>query len=109
MTLKTLDDFCAENEVTEIGYLKIDVEGHELNVLRGAHRMLEEGRIRFVQFEFGEANIDSRTFVRDFFEVLGPDFDLYRIVSNGLRKIPTYHPGLEVFATINYLAAKRFQ
>lgn len=107
VSTRTLDDFCAENGIVEIGYLKIDVEGHELNVLKGAHRMLKERRIRFVQFEFGEANIDSRTFMRDFFEVLGGDFDFYRIVSNGLRQIPAYHPGLEVFGTINYLASRR--
>lgn len=105
----TLDRFCADHDIQEIGYLKIDVEGHELSVLRGAARMLAQKRIRFVQFEFGEANIDSRTFMRDFFELLGPTFEFYRIVSNGLRKVTAYHPNLEVFATINYLAARKSQ
>ena len=107
VTVTTLDKFCAENGIQDIGYLKIDVEGHELSVLRGAQRLLAERRIRFVQFEFGEANIDSRTFMRDFFELLGADFEFYRIVSNGLRKVATYHSSLEIFATINYLAARK--
>ncbi len=109
VTTTTLDKFCADHRIERIDYLKIDVEGHEFSVLRGAARMLSERRIRFVQFEFGEANIDSRTFMRDFFELLATDFDLYRIVSNGLRKISTYHPNLEVFATINYLAVRKLQ
>ena len=105
---KTLDRFCYEHGIQEIKYLKIDVEGHELSVLLGAQRMLSEKRIQFVQFEFGEANIDSRTYFRDFFELLGPDFNFYRIVSDGLRKIDKYHANLEVFATINYLAERKF-
>ena len=106
---KTLDGFCAEHDIQEIGYLKIDVEGHELSVLRGAQGMLSKKRVRFVQFEFGEANIDSRTFMRDFFELLGADFEFYRIVSDGLYKVSTYHSNLEVFATINYLAVRKPQ
>ena len=109
VTTTTLDTFCANRGIERIDYLKIDVEGHELSVLRGASRMLSERRIRFIQFEFGEANIDSRTFMRDFFELLSPDFEFHRIVSNGLRKVPAYHANLEVFATINYLAVRRSQ
>lgn len=109
VTTTTLDAFCAESDIQRIDYLKIDVEGHEFSVLRGAQRMLSERKIRFIQFEFGEANIDSRTFMRDFFELLSADFDFYRIVSNGLRKVPAYHADLEVFATINYLAARKSQ
>ena len=47
----TLDDYCAEHHVARIDLLKIDVEGFELQVLRGARRMLEEGRIDAIQFE----------------------------------------------------------
>lgn len=33
--------------------LKIDVEGEELNVIRGAKRLISQGRIDFIQFEYG--------------------------------------------------------
>lgn len=35
----------------QVGVLKIDVEGHELEVLRGAGRLLSAGRVRDVLFE----------------------------------------------------------
>lgn len=35
----------------EIGILKIDVEGHELNVLQGANKLISESRIRDIIFE----------------------------------------------------------
>ncbi|MCW9034197.1 MAG: FkbM family methyltransferase [Rhodospirillales bacterium] len=41
VTSLTLDSFCSQNFVQEIDLLKIDVQGHELEVLRGAGIMLQ--------------------------------------------------------------------
>jgi FkbM family methyltransferase len=49
--LDTIDQFCAETNVAKIDLLKIDVEGHELNVLSGARGMLKDGRISIVKAE----------------------------------------------------------
>jgi FkbM family methyltransferase len=49
---ETLDAFCAEQGIERIGLLKIDTEGHDLSVLRGAAAMLAQGRIGFVLTEF---------------------------------------------------------
>merc|ERR1711871_1432578 len=35
-----------------IDVLKVDVEGYELGVLRGAERILSEGRVRYIMMEF---------------------------------------------------------
>jgi len=100
----TVDDFCSDNQIEFIDYLKIDIEGHEFKALLGCQRMLSEKRIRFIQFEFGEGHIDSRTFFRDFYDLLHDKYNFYRIVSDGLVKIPRYSSELEIFATINYFA-----
>ncbi len=105
--LSTVDAFCAEHGIERLHFLKIDIEGHELSALKGAERMVREGRIDFIQFEFGGANVDSRTYFRDFFNLLKEHFRIYRIVRNGLRPIDHYKESLEQFNTINYLAAKR--
>jgi len=47
--LTTLDDFHTER--TEIGLIKIDVEGHELAVLEGAGQILEQKLARDIVFE----------------------------------------------------------
>lgn len=49
----TLDDFCQSNNVEQIGYLKIDTEGGDFEVLMGAGQMLAENRIDLVQVEAG--------------------------------------------------------
>ncbi len=47
----TLDEFCAKNNIMQIDYLKIDVEGYEFNVLIGAKNLLSQGRIINLQLE----------------------------------------------------------
>lgn len=102
--LRAIDEFCLENNIHKIDYLKVDIEGHEFQALLGARKMIEEKRIRFIQFEFGECHIDSRTFFRDFYDLLSPYYKFHRIVSNGIREVSGYSTNLEVFDTVNYLA-----
>lgn len=105
--LSTLDDYCREQGLPRVDVLKLDVEGHELAVLRGATKLLEAGGIDFIQFEFGGCNIDSRTYFQDFYYLLVPRFRLYRILANGLWPIERYDESLEAFGTTNYLAVRR--
>jgi FkbM family methyltransferase len=102
----TLDQYCADNDIGEIDIVKLDVEGHELAVLHGARRLLEGRHIRFIQFEFGGTNIDSRTYLRDFVDLLGPNFRLYRLLADGVEPLH-YSEREEIFVTTNYLAERR--
>jgi FkbM family methyltransferase len=105
--VRTIDDFCAAESIQAIDLLKLDVEGHELAVLRGAGDMLSRRAIRIIQFEFGPANIYSRTFFFDFWTLLSEQFDIFRIVPNGLAPIAYYGEHREVFLTTNYLAIRK--
>lgn len=105
--IKTLDSFCIDNNINHIHYLKMDVEGHELSVLKGAKKMLASSAIDCIQFEFGGCNIDSRTYFRDFFELLNPQYKIYRLVRNGLISVDYYHETQEVFSTTNFIAIAR--
>ena len=51
VSIDTVDNFCDSNQVKFIDLLKIDVEGFELGVLRGANRHLSSGKIRYVYAE----------------------------------------------------------
>ena len=106
INITTLDTFCEKHSINRIAFLKIDVEGHELEALKGAQRMIQEGRIDFIQFEFGEFHMDARCYFRDFWQLLSPSFAIYRILPKGLRKLNNYSTDLEVFNTINYLAIR---
>ena len=84
--------------------LKIDVEGHEFNVLKGAEKLLSSNSVRYIQFEFSEFNMESGVFLRDFFNMLTPRYRIYRILRRGLAPLNTYNTYQEVFKTTNYLA-----
>jgi FkbM family methyltransferase len=105
--IRTVDSFCSENNIDKINFLKIDVEGHELNVLIGACNLLKNKKIDFIQFEFGGCNIDSRTYFQDFYYLLKDDFYIFRILKDGLYKITNYKEMYEAFSTTNFLAERK--
>ncbi len=105
--IKTLDSFCADKNISVIDLLKIDVEGHEIDVLLGSERMLASGTIKCIQFEFGQTCLSTRVFMHDFFELLSDNYDIYRVLRNGVFKIKDYHYGLEIFKITNFLAIRK--
>ncbi len=104
VTVTTLDAFCGLQSINKIDFLKMDVEGNELDVLKGAHEMLKSKKITMLQFEFGGANIDSRTYFQDFYLLLENKYVMYRVLQNGLKKINQYSELQEIFTTVNYFA-----
>lgn len=78
----TLDQFAATRGLGHIAFLKIDTEGFDINVLRGAQRLLAARQIDAIQFEFIPANIVTRVAMRDFYEAL-PGYRLFRLCLNG--------------------------
>jgi FkbM family methyltransferase len=53
VTLETGDRFCKERGIDRISFLKIDTEGHDLDVLRGFRGMLFSKSIDILQVECG--------------------------------------------------------
>lgn len=104
--MTTVDSFCKEKGVDTIDLLKIDTEGCELQVLKGANEMLTGGRIKVIQFEFGECNVFSRVFLRDFYEVLA-GFNIFRLDSDNLIPLPVYEPTNEIFRFQNIIAISK--
>ena len=51
----TIDNYCSSNGIESISLLKIDAQGYDLHVLRGARRMLDNRRIKLFS---REANFD---------------------------------------------------
>jgi len=101
-----IDDYCRNNGLSRIDLLKLDVEGHELFVLRGCGDLLALDCIDVIQFEFGGCNVDSRTFLKDFFDLLAPKYALFRMVADGLVPMGTYRESQEIFGTNNYVATR---
>jgi FkbM family methyltransferase len=99
-----LNSFAREQKLDRIDLLKIDAEGCEIPILKGASELLATERIDAIQFEFGEVNVVSRAFFRDFVRTL-PGFRFYRLLCGGLLPLDPYEPHFcEIFAHQNVIA-----
>ena len=91
---------------SKIDFMKLDAEGHELEILKGASKSLK--KIKLIQFEFGGSNIDSKTYFQDFWYFFKENnFKLYRITPFGPAQIRKYQEEDEYFKTTNYLALNK--
>jgi len=104
--IDTVDGYCSKNNINKIHLLKIDVEGHEFDVLKGAVKMFKENKIDIIAFEFGGTGIDTKIFLQDFYYFFkNYNKTLYRITPSGyLYKIDKYNEMLEQFRTTNFIA-----
>lgn len=51
--VKTIDEYCQENDIHSIDLLKIDAEGYDLKVLEGSAAMLKNRAIKLILIELG--------------------------------------------------------
>ena len=105
----TLDDFCTQKKIERVDFLKMDIEGHEYAALLGATNLLSERKISALSFEFGSGNVNSRTFFRDFWELLTKyEYNIYRVIPGGKisPRLKSYSEEFEYFrGATNYIAS----
>lgn len=105
--LKRLDWYISQKAIKKIHLLKMDVEGHELFVLKGLGKYLHPKYIDFIQFEYGGANLDSHTNLLDFYTFLDrKGYVIYKIMRTELEKRP-YNPTMENYAYQNFVAVSK--
>lgn len=105
INIDTIDNYCIKNNISRIDFLKIDTEGNELNVLKGAQRMISSKSINIIQFEFNEMNVISRVFLRDFYNIL-ENYEFFRLNTKSLIPLGNYISRNEIFQFQNIVAIK---
>jgi len=104
--MTTVDDYVEMKNIKEIDILKIDTEGNELEVVKGAKKIFKSGNVKILQFEFNEMNAYSRSFLKDFYDLL-PGYTFYRLMPYGLYPMGEYRPSTwELFAFQNIVALR---
>jgi FkbM family methyltransferase len=68
----TLESYAKEAKLTEIDILKIDVQGHEIQVLNGAKKLLSENSIKIIELEMMFDNT---------YDVYVPFFEIEKILN----------------------------
>jgi FkbM family methyltransferase len=101
----TLDSYAARSGIPGFALVKIDTEGHDLTVLRGARTLLADHRIAVVQFEYNHRWVFARAFLRDAFDLLaGLGYRVGKLTPKGVEFYPGWDAELETFVEGNYVA-----
>lgn len=104
ITLKRLDDYIIKKNIKHIDFIKIDIEGHEIQALKGLGKYLSSDFIDYIQLEYGGANLDSKSSLMEIYQFLEErGFYIAKMLSNGLE-IREYKPFMENFSYSNYVA-----
>lgn len=99
----TVDGMCAALGIGHLDLLKIDTEGHEYQVLLGAHRMLDH--ISFILWEetTGVTPFPGSGSTEDVMQLLNGRFELGDLLDDGWHELVVPSPGRDV----RFLGARR--
>jgi FkbM family methyltransferase len=101
----TVDSYCQRKGIERINFLKIDVEGGEFDVIRGAENLLQKGKVDYVQFEYGGTYNDAGITLREVFDYLQKfNYMIFKILSDRLEYIPHFNERYEDYLWSNFLA-----
>jgi FkbM family methyltransferase len=105
--MDTLDSLV--REIPELGcasFIKLDVEGYELKALTGAKNILKSRSLKAIQFEFNSMNIHTKTFLKNFYDLLWPEFSFFRLTSTGMDPLGNYSAKNELFTYQNIVVVR---
>lgn len=84
--------------------VKIDTEGFDLLVLRGAEQTLHDGRIEIVQFEYNWRWLPNHVCLRDVFALIADKpYRLGKLCGNTIEFYDQWHFELDRFFENNYV------
>lgn len=99
----TVDRYCQQSGLGVLAMIKIDVEGHDFEVLLGARETLADGKVDCIQFEYNHRWISAGRSLRDVFDLIrGTSYRLARVVPGGLELIPSWNSELDRYFEANY-------
>lgn len=102
--VKKASDYMIEKNLQYIDFVKIDVEGMDLKVIKGFEDLLRN--VRALQFEYGIFNISSHDLLADFCRHLTEKEFLVGKIFPKHVKFFDYHFNMENFHGSNYVAVR---
>lgn len=103
-----LDKYISDNGIENVGFMKIDTEGHELSVLTGAIESLKNGVFDFIQMEYGDCIREAGRDLIDIINLLkATEYKIYDF--SGGKYVEINESNWESYKNIswdNYLVSK---
>lgn len=66
--LVSFDSFMAKEKIAFVDFIKLDLEGAEMDAMHGMQEALMSKKIRAIQFEYGYINITTKHLLADYYE-----------------------------------------
>lgn len=102
--MTTMDSFLEQRGIERVTMVKIDTEGFDLDVLRGAKNTLAQGRIDLVQFEYNWRWLLNKSSLLDVFDFIkDKPYRLGKLVGNSIIVHDDWHFELDRFFENNYV------
>jgi FkbM family methyltransferase len=106
--LITVDDFIQQSGIDSVSMVKIDTEGFDLLVLKGADKVLSEGLIELVQFEYNWRWLLNHASLRDVFDLISnKPYRLGKLVGETIEFYEAWHFELDRYFENNYVLVRR--
>lgn len=106
--LTTIDEFLQQTGIDAIQMVKIDTEGFDLLVLKGAEKSLSEGVIELVQFEYNWRWLLNHSCLRDIFDLIADKpYRFGKLVGNSIEFYDQWHFELDRFFENNYVLLRK--
>lgn len=101
----TLDSFAETQSIDHIDLLKIDTEGAEFDILKGASRLLASKSIKVIQFEYGGTYRDAKITLKEVYDFLVSfGYKILRLESQKIAPVDLWNPLFESYFLANYCA-----
>jgi len=82
----TLDEFVEEESIDHIDFIKVDIEGSEASMLRGAQQTLKRHIVKAIQVEYSASELAQQGYQADGFLRLITDHGFHSVHPRRLKK-----------------------
>ena len=100
----TIEQFAKLQEIDQIDFIKLDLEGAEFEAILGLMDLLKTDRVRVIQFEYGYINISTRKLLIDFYTIFEKHGYVVGKIFPRNVELRKYEFKLEDFIGLNFIA-----
>jgi FkbM family methyltransferase len=104
----TIDKYANEHGIESVALLKIDTEGNDFNVIRGAKDLFRDGRISVLQFEYNWRWIDFGHWLKSVFVFAKEcNYAVGLLTPDRIEICDEWHPEMDRYIEANYVMVNR--
>lgn len=89
-----------------VNIVKVDAEGHDVEVIMGFRKSIAQDYIDIFQFEYNHFSLVAKRSLRDFYNILAEKYVICRLLPCGLEACG-YHSSMDTFGQSNWVAVRK--